>query len=63
MPELLISPRSLTADEAEFQSDLTAGEQMEDPLLELLRAGQKMSRDEFVAELERQRNPNAVATS
>lgn len=63
MPELLISPQSLTADEAEFHSDLPAGEQLEDPLLELLRAGQGMSRDEFVAELERQRNPNAVASS
>jgi DNA-binding response OmpR family regulator len=63
MPELLISPQSLTADEAEFHSDLPIGEQLEDPLLELLRAGQGMSREDFVAELERQRNPNAVATS
>ena len=62
-PELLISPRSLTTDEAEFHSDLPAEEQLEDPLLELLRAGQAMSRDEFVAELEGQRNPNAVGAS
>jgi len=63
MPELLISPRALTADEAEFHSDLPAEEQLEDSLLELLRAAPSMSREEFVNELERQRNPNAVATS
>ena len=60
MPELLISPRSMMANEAEFQSDLPAEERMEDPLLDLLRSGQTKSREEFIAELERQRNPSAA---
>jgi DNA-binding response OmpR family regulator len=63
MPELLISPRSIAANEEEFHSDLPAEERLEDPLLELLRSGQSMSRDEFVAELERQRNASAATAA
>jgi CheY-like chemotaxis protein len=60
MPELLISPRALAANEVEFQSDVPAEERMEDPLLDLLRSGQSKTREEFIAELERQRNPSAA---
>jgi DNA-binding response OmpR family regulator len=63
MPELLISPRSIAADEAEFHSDVPAEERLEDPLLDLLHSGQSLSRDEFVAELERQRNSSAASAS
>ena len=64
MPELLISPKSLVADENEFpSSDAPTGDSLEDPLLELLCGGQEMDREQFLAELQRQRNPEAVASS
>jgi len=63
MPELLISAKSLVADESQFQPfQAPAEEHLEDPLLELLRSGQSLTRDEFVAELQRQRSPEAVAS-
>jgi hypothetical protein len=62
MPELLISPKSLAADESQFQNtNSTSEDQLEDPLLELLRTGQELTREQFVGELQRQRNPEAVA--
>lgn len=64
MPELLISPKSLIADEAQFQNTAPPGEDhLEDPLLELLRGGPSLTRDRFLAELHRQRNPEAVASN
>jgi DNA-binding response OmpR family regulator len=59
MPELLISPKSLLAEEAELASapDDSANE---DPLLELLHNGQAMEQDEFLSELRRQRNSEPV---
>jgi DNA-binding response OmpR family regulator len=63
LPELLISAKSLVADESQFQPVQTPSEDhLEDPLLELLRSGQSLTRDEFVAELQRQRSPEAVAS-
>jgi len=64
MPELLISPKSLVADENQFSPHATASEEhLEDPLLDLLRSGQSLTKDQFLAELHRQRNPEAVASS
>jgi DNA-binding response OmpR family regulator len=64
MPELLISPKAIVADESQFAQPVgSADEHLEDPLVELLRTGDALSRDEFVAELQRQRNPEAVASS
>jgi DNA-binding response OmpR family regulator len=69
MPELLISPKSLVADVAQFKqatvpsSGADGEDHLEDPLLELLRQGQSLTRDEFLAELHRQRNSEAVASS
>ena len=64
MPELLISPKSLVADENQFTSNMTSGEDhLEDPLLDLLRTGQSLTKDQFLTELHRQRNPEAVASS
>lgn len=64
MPELLISAKSLVADPAQFQQpNNTVDDSLEDPLLELLRNGQSFTREEFVTELQRQRNPEAVASS
>jgi DNA-binding response OmpR family regulator len=57
MPELLISPKSLLAEEAELAPDDATNE---DPLLELLRNGQVMELDEFLSELRRQRNSEPV---
>jgi hypothetical protein len=62
VPDLLISPRSLVANEAEFtnqdeDTDLT------DPLLDLLRHGQSVTPEQFFAELHKQRNSQEVASS
>ena len=63
VPELLISPKSLLADENQFQSAQPSEDHMEDPLVELLRNGSALQREQFLAELHRQRNPEAVASS
>jgi len=62
IPELLTSPRSLVADEAEFKSSDDA-QPDDDPLLELLRTGQALSCEEFLAELRKQRSSAATASS
>jgi CheY-like chemotaxis protein len=60
MLELFISPRALTADPAEFHPDPNAPsettEEMEDPLLELLRRGTDLHQEEFLEILRRQRS-------
>ncbi len=67
MPELIISPRALTADLSQFEhaadttGDSTA-EPLEDPLLELLRQGSSLQQDDFLDELRRQRSGESVAT-
>ena len=61
LPELLISPRSLVADAAEFNSSNDSPSE-EDFLLELLRTGQTMDREQFIAELRQQRS-SATASS
>ncbi|MFZ0759567.1 MAG: response regulator [Candidatus Sulfotelmatobacter sp.] len=67
MPELIISPRALTADLSQFEhapesaEDSTA-EPLEDPLLELLRQGSSLQQDEFLNELRRQRSGESVTT-
>jgi CheY-like chemotaxis protein len=63
MPELVISPKLLFADEAQFQhAEASSEDHLEDPLLELLRNGQSLTRQQFQAELQRQRNPEAVSS-
>jgi CheY-like chemotaxis protein len=61
-PELLISPRSLVLDESDF-TVVSHGHELEDALVELLRSGAGLSRDEFMAELRKQRSSEAVASS
>src|SRR5271169_1748017 len=70
-PELIISPRALTADLSQFEhvldlaDETTKGltsEELEDPLLELLRQGSALQQDDFLAELRRQRSGESVAT-
>src|SRR5579863_861070 len=64
-PELSISPKALLADVTQFQSDhknsQESSEELADPLLELLRRGSSLQQEEFLAELEQQRNPQDVA--
>jgi CheY-like chemotaxis protein len=60
-PELSISPKALVADLTQFvPADKTAKEtreELEDPLLELLRRGGSLQQDDFLEELQEQRNP------
>ncbi len=59
-PEMIISPRSLVADLSQFEPGEPApdpSEELEDPLLELLRRGTSLQQEDFLAELHQQRNP------
>ena len=64
--ELIISPRALVADLTQFETaDKKAdgdADELEDPLLELLRRGTSLQLDDFLSELQHQRNPEDVAT-
>ncbi|MFZ0416811.1 MAG: PilZ domain-containing protein [Candidatus Sulfotelmatobacter sp.] len=68
MLEMSVSPRALTADVTQFESAPDAGnevsedEELQDPLLELLRQASAMQEDEFLEELRRQRSGETVAT-
>lgn len=71
MLELSVSPRALTADLSQFErapepadggAEQMASEELEDPLLELLRHGPTLQQDDFLAELRRQRSGESVAT-
>ncbi|MGB8062745.1 MAG: PilZ domain-containing protein [Candidatus Sulfotelmatobacter sp.] len=66
MPELSISPRALVADLTQFEpADEPAehaGEELEDPLVELLRRGASLEQADFFSELEHQRNPEETAS-
>jgi CheY-like chemotaxis protein len=64
VPELLISPKSLLADASQFENaNSSVDEHLEDPLVELLRNGTSLTREQFLAELHSQRNPEAVAST
>lgn len=66
MLELLISPRALVADMSQFEpADNDAevvDEDIEDPLLELLRRGSQLQEEEFTTELRQQRSPEEAAS-
>lgn len=66
MPQLIISPRALVADLAQFepadQQTAESPEDLEDPLLDLLRRGASLQQDDFLSELKQQRNPEDVAS-
>jgi CheY-like chemotaxis protein len=60
VPELLITPRVLaTGDSAEPAGP--EGEELDDPLLELLRGHESLSQEEFLQALRQQRNSEAVS--
>jgi DNA-binding response OmpR family regulator len=69
MPELSVSPRALVADLSQFESapEAVSGpaedeDDLEDPLLELLRHASGMQEDDFLEELRRQRSGESVVT-
>lgn len=65
MPELSISPRALVADITQFEpadKPANSGDEMEDPLVELLRRGAALQQEDFLAELQHQRNPEETAS-
>ncbi|MFZ0320574.1 MAG: PilZ domain-containing protein [Candidatus Sulfotelmatobacter sp.] len=71
MLEMSVSPKALTADLNQFEPGAAAGEtteceaseeEMQDPLLELLRQAAAMQEDEFLEELRRQRSGETVST-
>ncbi|PYX47405.1 MAG: hypothetical protein DMG79_14050 [Acidobacteria bacterium] len=65
MLELIISPRALVADITQFEpGDAKAeptGDELEDPLLELLRRGTSLQQDDFLSELQHQRSPEEAS--
>jgi DNA-binding response OmpR family regulator len=62
MPELSVSPRALTADLKQFERPAELADELDDPLLELLRRGAELQQDDFLAELRLQRSGESVAT-
>jgi CheY-like chemotaxis protein len=68
MLEMSVSPRALAADLSQFEhapaaeSESHGDEEMQDPLLELLRHATSMQQDDFLEELHRQRSGESVAT-
>jgi hypothetical protein len=66
MLDLSISPRALMADLSEFERTPDLGkesaEDLEDPLLELLRRGSTLQQDDFLEELCRQRSGECVSS-
>ena len=59
-PQLETSPRSLVANAVDLNQTGSAATDAEDPLLELLRTGNGLDEEAFLAELHRQRNPVSV---
>jgi hypothetical protein len=64
MLDLVVSPRTLTADLSQFDTATAdqAADDLEDPLLELLRRGSTLDQDKFLDELRQQRSGESVAT-
>ncbi len=59
--QLETSPRSLVANQADLNETSDAATDADDPLLELLRTGNGLEEEAFLAELRRQRNPESVS--
>jgi FixJ family two-component response regulator len=60
MLELSVSPRALTADLKQFERPAEMGEELEDPLLDLLRRGAQLQQEDFLSELRCQRSGESV---
>ena len=65
MLELIVSPRALVADLQQFEPEDKktegSGDELEDPLLELLRRGTSLQQDDFLSELQHQRSPEETS--
>jgi CheY-like chemotaxis protein len=61
-PELLVTPRALSAPDGHKYPRTSKFEEAEDQLLHLLRNHQSMTQEEFLKELHQQRNSQEVAT-
>jgi hypothetical protein len=65
MLEMIVSPRALVADVTQFEPEdkktEESGDDLEDPLLELLRRGTALQQDDFLAELQHQRSPEQTS--
>ena len=59
-PQLETSPRSLVANAVDLNQTGSAATDADDPLLELLRIGNTLDEEAFLAELHRQRSPVSV---
>lgn len=60
-PELLITPRALTA--SDDYPEGPAKDELEDPLLELLRSHESLNQEEFLQQLRKQRSGEEVASA
>jgi hypothetical protein len=60
MLELIVSPRALTADLKQFEPADEIVEEVEDPLLDLLRRGTQLEQEAFLEELKLQRSGEGV---
>jgi CheY-like chemotaxis protein len=63
LPELSITPRSMSAAKESHPVAGAAPEDMEDPLLELLRGHESLTQEEFLERLHKQRSSEAVTNS
>jgi CheY-like chemotaxis protein len=59
-PALLTTPRALTADDRYHQPEPAATEELEDPLLELLRSHESLNQEEFLNKLRQQRSSEEI---
>ncbi len=62
-PALLITPRTLAAADDYNQAEQLPAEELEDPLLELLRSHESLNQEEFLQKLRQQRSSEEVASS
>jgi hypothetical protein len=63
LPDLSITPRSMAGKPEANSNPNSEVDDFEDPLLELLRGHESLGQDQFLEQLRRQRNSEAVANS
>jgi DNA-binding response OmpR family regulator len=63
LPQLLITPLALAAENASTHSEMRSADEAEDSLLDLLRKAETISQEEFLGELRKQRHSEEVASS
>jgi CheY-like chemotaxis protein len=63
LPALLITPRNLAAGDQYDSPDSLPTEDLDDPLLELLRSGDSLNQEEFLQKLRQQRSSEEVTSA